>query len=197
MALPQEVRESKDPAAACVVLTITPGDTEIGQCAFYRLNCIHTVILPASLERIGPQAFWNCKGLVHVRFAPGGGLKAVGQQAFCGCERLKHVAIPEGTTAIHGGAFFGCTSLRTVELPSTLTSPLGSKDPSGFQSNVLGDHNRTGRVFSSCTLLREVTVTGGGHPMAAMAIIEGSPHHTEPLEQLTTEAQTSTSVPRQ
>ena len=183
MALPQEVWESNDPAAACVILTITPGDTEIGQYAFNRLHCIHTVILPASLERIGPQAFWNCKGLVHVQFAKGGGLKAVGQQAFCGCERLKHVAIPEGTTAIHGGAFSGCTSLRTVELPSTLTSPLGSTDPSGFQSNVLGDHNRTGRVFSSCALLREVTVTGGCHPAAAMAVIEGSAHHTEPLEQ--------------
>ena len=42
-----------------MVLRLTPGDTdtEVGKEAFRGLNCIHTVILPASIERIGVTAF--------------------------------------------------------------------------------------------------------------------------------------------
>ena len=68
--LPEEVRaEGYDPAAACVVLTVTPGCTELKRYAFQRQNCIRTVILPASIEHIRTQAFCGCSGPAEVRFA--------------------------------------------------------------------------------------------------------------------------------
>ena len=109
--------------------------------------------MPASIERVGKEAFCECKGAVVVEFAEGGCLREIGVRAFAGCaglqhvvlpegsclsaigheafyrcEGLQHVSIPEGTLAVHARAFDGCKDLRLVELP-TLTSPLGYKDP--------------------------------------------------------------------
>lgn len=165
--LPEEVRaEGYDPAAACVVLTVTPGCTELKRYAFQRQNCIRTVILPASIEHIRTQAFCGCSGLAEVRFAEGSRLKTIGNLAFAGCVRLEHVSVPEGTTDIHAGAFSSCTSLRSVRVPATLASPLGCP----------ADDSCFGKAFADCGMLQEVKMAGGN---AALAAVLGSPHQNE------------------
>ena len=70
-ALPGKVQQSKEPAAACVALTVLSAadDCYVGEYAFRELCCIHTVIVPAQITRIGVGSFERCAGLVDVRFA--------------------------------------------------------------------------------------------------------------------------------
>lgn len=138
-ALPRKVRQSKEPAAACVVLTVLSGATDdyVGEYAFRDLCCIHTAILPARINRIGVGSFERCEGLVDVRFAARGSLEMeIGAGAFECCKSLPHVSIPEGTTDIYGAAFSGCENLRTAELPASLAGPLGGSDGLAYNGYV-------------------------------------------------------------
>lgn len=151
-----------------MVLRLTLGDTEVGKYTFCKLACLHTVVMPASIERVESGAFACCKGVVTIEFVEGGNLKVIGHSAFHECKGLQYVSIPQGTTAVHTGAFGRCTNLRTVELPASLASPLGSEDPN--------DAWPAGGVFSNCALLNEVRIVSGAGPTALIPIL-GSPHH--------------------
>lgn len=48
-------------------------------------------------------------------------LKRIGSNAFYGCYNLTQMEIPEGVTGIDWGAFYNCYSIKTVKLPATLT----------------------------------------------------------------------------
>lgn len=110
------------------------------------------IILPDTVEEIGPYAFWHCHGTEEIRIPEG--IEVIGPGTFGECADLQQVSLP-GSLAVLGlcrkdtgdgiysftgemvrgmpdvGAFFGCHSLKKLTLPSDL--------------KVLGPH-----TFNSC-----------------------------------------------
>ncbi|MBR7046605.1 MAG: leucine-rich repeat domain-containing protein [Lachnospiraceae bacterium] len=97
------------------------------------------ILLPDTVEEIGPYAFWHCHGTEEIRIPDG--VKVLGPGTFGECADLKSVHLPEslevlglalgdpgkGNWSFSGemvrgmpdvGAFFGCHSLKKLVLPS-------------------------------------------------------------------------------
>lgn len=126
------------PEKAFIVEEIDGSTTSTSSCCN-----IAGIILPASVTRIGKQAFWGSLRLESVEFATGSQLKEIGDSAFQGCSNLTSIDIPAsvtklGNTAfsscglasitlpsalqeIEGYTFFNCVELTTIEIPATVT----------------------------------------------------------------------------
>lgn len=115
------------------------------------MNLLDTIVLPASVNRLGQYAFMNCTNLksinlpvtqktLPISFMEGcsslesielpATLTTINQDAFYGCSSLKNVNLHEGITTIYQRAFQNC-KLESVTIPSTVTS-IGS---SAFKGN--------------------------------------------------------------
>lgn len=135
--------------------------TGIGANAFMKSDSLKTVSIPASVERIGDNAF-NGSYLSGATIAEGvteigkyafaycalksitipGSVRSMGEDAFACDEDLKSVTIKEGVTGIGDSAFLYCRSLTKVEIPGSVTS--------------IGDG-----AFSMCSSLTSVTIPAG------------------------------------
>ena len=122
-------------------IRVGSGITTLGNNAFGGCDRATSVSLPASLKRIGKNAFTNCKALTVVTVPEGvtelgnnafssctnlaqislpGSLRTIGLGAFYKCEALTAFAIPEGVTRMGDKVFSECKALEMVSLPSTL-----------------------------------------------------------------------------
>ena len=88
------------------VVRIPDGVTHIPDGAFKNGHLIKEVILPASLETIGNEAFMNCDNLETVTFL-GNNLTSIGNSAFDGCTSL-HVPTFGDHVTVGTHAFYGC-----------------------------------------------------------------------------------------
>ena len=115
------------------------------------MSLLDTIVLPASVNRLGQYAFMNCTNLksinlpvtqktLPISFMEGcsslesielpATLTTINQDAFYGCSSLKNVNLHEGITTIYQRASQNC-KLESVTIPSTVTS-IGS---SAFKGN--------------------------------------------------------------
>ncbi len=106
------------------------------------MNKIDTIVLPASVNRLGQNAFMYCTNLksinlpatqktLPVSFLEGctslesielpATLTTVSADAFYGCSKLANVNLHEGLTTIGLRAFYNC-KLTEITIPSTVTS---------------------------------------------------------------------------
>lgn len=150
---------------------------------------ITSVKLPATLETIEYEAFYNCKNMEI--FELPATLKTIGNYAFYNCRKFTELVIPEGVTSIDNYAFDGTTessyaydengkpmydeygnyiyvyrgsNLKKVTLPSTLTY-LGN---GAFRNCVsLEEVNipeslteLQSNLFRGCTALKSITIPG-------------------------------------
>ena len=101
------------------------------------------VVLPASLNEIGKNAFYNCYDLQTVNTSSATNLKVIEADAFNGCFSLQTVDASKTTklTTVEDGSFANCTSLREITLPKSVTK-LGKC------------------AFKNCTNLSNVTING-------------------------------------
>ena len=120
------------------------------------------ILLPDTVEEIGPYAFWHCHGLEEVRVPEG--VRVIGPGTFGECADLKKISLPgsleavglfrkdpvEETLSFTGemvrgmpdvGAFYGCHSLEKLTLPAGL--------------RVLGPHS-----FNSCGIVHLILKEG-------------------------------------
>ena len=81
---------------------------------------ITSLTLPASVEKIGDEAFQDCGQLQTLTFL--GSIKEIGYSTFSGCHSLNRVTIPEGLKKISASAFSSCTDLRSVTIPKSVTT---------------------------------------------------------------------------
>ena len=81
---------------------------------------ITSLTLPASVEKIGDEAFQDCEQLQTLTFL--GSIKEIGRSTFSGCHSLNRVTIPEGLKKISASAFSSCTGLRSVTIPKSVTT---------------------------------------------------------------------------
>ncbi len=115
--------------------------TGIGANAFQKSWTLKTISIPASVERIGDNAF-ALSALSDVTIAEGvkeignsafdscflnsitipKSVRSIGERAFAHNEDLKSVTIPEGVAGIEKRTFDRCTRLTKVEIPGSVTS---------------------------------------------------------------------------
>ncbi len=119
---------------------LSEGITSIGTYAFYDAALLTEITIPASVRRIGIDAFSGCHNLQTVSLPEG--LTGIGIAAFSECWKLREITIPDSVTELGMGAFWDCTALESVTLPAGIT---GIADA----------------VFNQCTALTSVTVPDG------------------------------------
>lgn len=92
------------------------------------------------------------------------GPTSIGTYAFKNCKKLTSVLLPDGMTAIAGGAFEGCAVLNDIDIPAGVTS-IGSHafmDCKALTSMVLpaGVTAVSDYTFMGCTSLENVSANG-------------------------------------
>lgn len=98
---------------------VEDGITGLGSYAFYGLNSMKTVELPAALTSLGVGCFQGCSSLQAVDLPAG--LTSLPDSVFYGCRSLESIVIPEGITDLSEyGLFRGCSALKSITLPGTL-----------------------------------------------------------------------------
>jgi uncharacterized repeat protein (TIGR02543 family) len=93
-------------------------------------DCLVSIRLPTTLEKIGNYTFKDCASLESVEFPAT--LAHLGKEAFSGCTALEEALLAStvltspadtnGTTGFMSGVFKGCAALSTVTLPDTVTA---------------------------------------------------------------------------
>ena len=101
---------------------------EIADNAFSDHEEIEELVLPASIQKIGANAFAGCVNLHTVTFVADGAariaspqtaLYEIGNGAFSGCGKLTSFELPYGLESI-GGRAFAYTNLNEVTIPNTV-----------------------------------------------------------------------------
>ncbi len=78
------------------------------------------IVIPASVQRIGEQAFSSCYYLEELLFEEGSQLQRIGSRAFFDT-KLTEVVIPPSVKEIRGSAFRDCEYLQTAKIPKGCT----------------------------------------------------------------------------
>lgn len=76
--------------------------------------------VPASVKRIGQDAFFGCIYLTSVTLPAS--VTSIEPYAFEYCEALQNITLPEGITAIREGVFNNCTALQNITVPKSVES---------------------------------------------------------------------------
>lgn len=100
-----------------------PGLENLPARAFFGARVLEKVVLPSTLQRIGPRAFGRCPRLTVVDFSFAVGLKSIGEAAFEECGQLAMIdwSLMVQLDRLPERAFQGCGQLQQVRLPPNLT----------------------------------------------------------------------------
>lgn len=155
--------------------------SKIGNQCLYKNNDIECVIIPACVQTIGQQSFYQCKNLTSVSMAEG--VRQIELSAFSGCN-LDTVTLPLsltkvganafaenvslsnavilGKTEFDSGTFNGCKNLITVEFKNSIRAlPSGMfRECAKLQNIVFPTNLKTlgSYIFYKCSLLSEITI---------------------------------------
>ena len=108
---------------------------------FFSCKELKSVILPNTLEEIGPYAFADCEKLKDVTTFKGMRIKSIGTSAFENCKEIESIELPKTLEVLGGAAFAGCTNLKKVIFAE------------GCELTTIGSH-----VFRGCTSLEEIVI---------------------------------------
>ena len=97
---------------------------------------------PGSVQKIGTNAFSNCKNLTKIDLSKCAALDSIYNQAFLECKSLETVILPQGLKGLGKSTFEECNKLKYLTLSSTLDTI----------------HTRT---FYNCDSLRTVIIPEG------------------------------------
>ena len=129
---------------------ISDGISFVGNGAFYGLETIEEIDVPASVSLldydsfVGTKARYTLKNKISIKnnvipisfyntscsfFGEGiigdvvfaEGLTDIGAWAFYGCNSLTNIVLPDGVTSIESRAFEGCSALTSVVIPDSVT----------------------------------------------------------------------------
>ena len=89
--------------------------------SFQGFKMLASVVIPATVSKIGSRAFADCKQLEAVKFlaqpAAGASTIVIESGAFSGCASLNSLDLSSLVTDIGDHAFLGCARLMTVTIP--------------------------------------------------------------------------------
>ena len=95
---------------------IPEGVKAIPDSMFFGCRSLETVVLPASLERIGEYAFADCVSLQRLDLSGLTNLRRIERSAFDGCSGLREILLPDGLEVLGTTAFANCVSLQNVRM---------------------------------------------------------------------------------
>ena len=121
---------------------------EIAANVFANNRYLSSVTLPASLRRIGYQAFYYCDSLEEIVLPAG--VRSIGERAFAYCKNLKKMSFPANLQSVGDFAFAFCDRLEALDLPASV--------------QTVGDG-----AFSHCRALKEVTMDEGAEEIGMFA----------------------------
>lgn len=104
-------------------LVISDEVRRIGSFAFYELENLQSVTLPAGLEEIGEYAFCDASNLAAIQLPSS--LKLIDKGAFLRCRKLQKLVLPAAVDTVAHWSFAECYDLQEVTIlgsPSTLNS---------------------------------------------------------------------------
>ena len=81
---------------------------------------VKEIVLPGTVEEIGPGAFAKCQDLEKIHISDG--VKKIGYGAFWDCDSLHEIELPGSVETIGNCAFAGCSSLTEFRIPENLRS---------------------------------------------------------------------------
>ena len=84
------------------------------------MNKIDTIVLPASVNRLGQNAFMYCTNLKSINLPAT--QKTLPVSFLEGCTSLESIELPATLTTVSADAFYGCTKLANVNLHEGLTT---------------------------------------------------------------------------
>ena len=88
--------------------------TKIGYGAFESCQNLTTVTLPATLEKIGEDAF-HYSSITSIDIP--NTVRTIGMFAFASCANLTSANLPTGLTTINSGLFLNCSKLTSIKIP--------------------------------------------------------------------------------
>ena len=131
------------PKGGATDIVIADGVEEIDANVFRENVNLRTVKIPASLKKIGDNAFAHCELLQKIEFANGDTPITIGDFAFNGCKSLISVGLPSGLTKIGDKAFYNNANLSSVTFGGNKLTEIGES------------------AFAYCNALTEITLPEG------------------------------------
>lgn len=123
---------------------------------------ITSVTIPSSIKVIRDEAFYTCRFLTTVTFAPGSQLTTIQNHAFASCPALASIDLPDSLTHLGTSAFSGCSSLTSIDLSQTgLTHATGAFSGCTSLISVLLPDTLTNigyGEFSDCNALTSIEI---------------------------------------
>ena len=113
------------------------------KCLYVGGEQLSNLVIPATINKIKPYAFYNCKNLTSLTIPEG--VSTIGRSAFYSCSDLTSASIPASVTVLGDHAFRGCNALSTMVTRITRPQDLD------YQTNSNNMWHFNG-VPSSCTL---------------------------------------------
>ena len=130
--------------------------------AFAENDAIVQVVIPASVKKIGNNAFNRCVNLSDVVFAEG--LESIGEKAFMYCTGLETVVIPDSVKTVSTGAFMACYNLTEVTLGAGLEKINNDVFFECYSLEVVDIMSKIasigGWAFYDCDMLTTITYVG-------------------------------------
>jgi hypothetical protein len=84
------------------------------------MSLLDTIVLPASVSRLGQCAFMNCTNLKSINLPVT--QKTLPVSFLEGCSSLESIELPATLTTVSADAFYGCTKLANVNLHEGITT---------------------------------------------------------------------------
>ena len=96
---------------------VLDGVTNIQNAAF-KGGCLNAIVLPETLNKIGKEAFADCKRLSQITVPKN--VSVIQEETFRDCEYLVDVTLPNNLKEIKSYAFAGCVNLREWIVPESV-----------------------------------------------------------------------------
>lgn len=131
-------------------------------CGFAQCKNLKEIKIPKSVQKIGPNAFSSCSGLVKAVIEAE--VDTIPAGLFAQCFNLQEVSLPSSVKVFAGkeyysGAFMECFNLKQITLPENLTTiGRGTFQGTGFESVTLPESvTEIGPwAFGNCRMLKSI-----------------------------------------
>ena len=99
-------------------ISISSGITNIGEFAFYGVEKVKEIVIPADIQSIYYYAFADCKALEEISFADNSKIQTINTYAFSNCSAVKKINFPASITNIDNTLLNQFGSLTEINIAS-------------------------------------------------------------------------------